>query len=174
MATEGAAVTRATSHPRLFPTQKVGTGTRPGLEAQLAAAGFPEPEPEFVFAPSIGRNWRLDYAWPALKIALEIEGGGFGRYIVITEGYERKRGQSLPIKPGTVIRFGGRHNTGDGLQNDAVKYNRAAILGWLVIRATTTMVRDGIAITELTDAFRARGVELVPPAPPPQTQEATL
>ena len=35
----------------------------------------------------------------------------------------------------------------------------AAILGWLVIRATTTMVRDGDAIRDLVDAFRARGLE---------------
>ena len=46
------------------------------------------------------------------------------------------------------------------MQADCEKYNRAAILGWLVIRATTTAVRDGIAIRDLVDAFKAKGVPL--------------
>lgn len=141
---------------RLFPTRKIGTGKHPSIDEQLAACGFPPPEREYRFARAIGRQWAFDYAWPAHQIALEIEGGGFGRYLVVTSGYERRRGQSIPLKPGTVIRAGGRHNTGEGLQADAFKYNRAAILGWLVIRATTTMVRDGDALRDLADAFQAR------------------
>lgn len=131
------------------------------IDWQLLAAGIPPAETEFRFAASIGRNWAFDHCWPHHKIALEIEGGGFGRYVVITQGHERRKGKSIPIKPGTAIRFGGRHNTGAGLQADAEKYNRAAILGWLVIRATTTMVRDGDAIRDLVDAFHARGIHSV-------------
>jgi hypothetical protein len=42
------------------------------------------------------------------------------------------------------------------MQEDCIKYTQAAILGWLVVRATTTMIRDGIAITLLEAAFDAR------------------
>lgn len=31
------------------------------------------PDREHVFCP--GRNWRIDFAWPALRLAVEIEGG---------------------------------------------------------------------------------------------------
>lgn len=145
--------------PNLFPLRKVAEKL-PAIEVQMRERGLPEPEQEYPFANSIGRKWKFDYAWPTPRIAFEVEGGGFGRYIVITSGHERRRGQSIPIKPGTAIRFGGRHNTGEGLQADAEKYNRAAILGWCVIRATTTMIRDGEAIRDLLDAFTARGVQL--------------
>jgi hypothetical protein len=151
---------RAAGQSQLFPTRKAAGNKRPSIEDQLAATGLPVPEPEFQFALSIGRKWAFDFAWPEHRIALEIEGGGFGRYLVVTSGHERRRGQTIPIPPGTIIRAGGRHNTGDGLQNDAIKYNRAAILGWLVVRATTTMVRDGEAIRDLVDAFKARGVHI--------------
>lgn len=138
-------------HPSLFATRRSGT-QRPVIEEQMTAAGLPEPEMEYLFAAPIGRRWRFDYAWPALRIALEIEGAVFGRAI---------KGED-----GKVYRVGGRHSTGAGLQNDAFKYNRAAILGWLVVRATTTMVRDGHAIAELVDAFKARGVRAVVPVVP--------
>jgi hypothetical protein len=156
-------VTRARRVPgqdRLFAMAKAPAKKFGNIEHQMELAGISEPHTEFQFAAHIGRNWAFDYAWLDPRIALEIEGGGFGRYVVIEAGHERRKGKSIPIKPGTAIRFGGRHNTGAGLQADAEKYNRAAILGWLVIRATTTMVRDGDAIRDLVDAFRARGLEV--------------
>lgn len=143
-------MTARAGHPSLFATRKLGE-RQPLIEEQITASGLPEPETEYAFAALLGRRWRFDYAWPALRIALEIEGAVFGRAI---------KGED-----GKVYRVGGRHSTGAGLQNDAFKYNRAAILGWLVVRATTTMVRDGHAICELVDAFKARGVTAVAPAP---------
>jgi len=141
----------------LFPLRKP-TKPKTPLQQQIADAGLPEPEQEYRFAPE--RKWAFDFCWPPQRIALEIEGGGFGRYLVITSGYERRKGQSIPIKPGTVIRAGGRHNTGEGMQADAEKYSWAAILGWCVVRATTTMVRDGEAIELLRQAFRQRGKDV--------------
>jgi hypothetical protein len=43
------------------------------------------------------------------------------------------------------------------MQADCEKYSWAAILGYTVIRATTTMIRDGIAITLIEAAFREKG-----------------
>jgi hypothetical protein len=146
----------AAGQAALFATKRVNERPAP-LELQMQAAGIPAWEPEFAFHPV--RKWAFDYAWPPWKVALEQEGGGFGRLIVITSGYERRKGKSIPITAGTRVRVGGRHNTGEGMQEDCIKYNAAAVLGWLVIRVTTTMVRDGLALEELQRAFKARGLE---------------
>jgi hypothetical protein len=45
------------------------------------------------------------------------------------------------------------------MENDIEKYNRAAILGWLVLRATTRQIRDGEAIRDVRAAFVAKGLE---------------
>jgi very-short-patch-repair endonuclease len=126
------------------------------IEAQLEAAHLPAFETEWQFCE---RRWRFDYAWPFFRLALEIEGGAHGRLIVINSGYERRKGRSIPIPPGTRIRVGGRHQTGPGMENDIEKYNRAAILGWLVLRATTRQIRDGEAIRDVRAAFVAKGLE---------------
>lgn len=148
---------RVIGQSKLFALARRGQPEEPPIEDAMRAAGLPTPEVEYIFAPD--RLWRFDYAWPPFRLALEIEGGVFGRLIIVTSGYERRNGKSIPLEPGTRLRLGGRHNDGAGLQGDCEKYNRAAILEWMVIRATTTMVRDGHAITALREAFVARGLE---------------
>lgn len=56
------------------------------------------------------RKWKFDFAFPAVKIAVEYEGGIF------------------------MQRSG--HNSHTGIQRDIDKYNRAQALGWKVIRCT--------------------------------------
>lgn len=56
------------------------------------------------------RRWRFDFAIPALKIAIEYEGGIF------------------------LAKSG--HNTSKHYTKDTDKYNRAVVLGWRVIRVT--------------------------------------
>lgn len=125
------------------------------IEEQLEAAGLPAPSTEYLFAREIGRRWAFDFAWPSLRLAVEIEGAAFGRVIRVFSGVEHRRGAQIPISNKT-IRVGGRHNTGQGMQADCEKYSWAAILGWTVVRATTTMVRDGQAIELVREAFRRR------------------
>lgn len=55
------------------------------------------------------RKWRFDYAIPAYKIAVEVEGG---------------------------VWTGGRHVRPQGFLGDIEKYNTAALLGWRVFRTT--------------------------------------
>lgn len=143
--------------PNMFALRKVGQAEQAPIVEKMRAAGLPLPEDEYAFAKLIGRNWRFDFAFPPFKVAVEIDGGNFGRYIVIQQGYERKRGQSIPIKPGTPIRVGGRHATGQGMAGDAEKLNEAQILGWIVVRVSTTDIRDGRAIDPIVRAMKARG-----------------
>lgn len=75
--------------------------------------GIPVPQTEYRFDGS--RKWRFDLAWPDQKIALEIEGG---------------------------VWTGGRHNRGSGFVKDIEKYNRAACLGWRVLRTVPQELRD--------------------------------
>lgn len=98
---------------------------------QLRAAGLPEPEQEFKFAPN--RRYRFDLAWPACSLALEISGGTWGV---------------------------GGHSTGQGIQRDYEKLNLAVVLGWRVLQADATMVRDGRAlrwVERALEAARANG-----------------
>ena len=92
---------------------------------QIKTKQLPEPSREFKFLPT--RRFRFDFAYPDLKIAVEIEGGSW---------------------------TGGRHTTGSGFRKDCEKYNLAALTGWKVFRFTTDMVRDGIGITILETAIK--------------------
>lgn len=62
---------------------------------------------EYRFHPD--RLWRFDYAIPALRIAIEIDGG---------------------------IWINGRHNRASGYLGDMEKFNAAATLGWVVLKFT--------------------------------------
>ena len=57
-----------------------------------------------------GRKFSFDFAWPDLKIAVEIEG---------------------------LTHSGGRHQRREGYTKDAEKYNMATLLGWRVLRYTS-------------------------------------
>jgi len=73
----------------------------------LEVRGLPRPEREWKFDAK--RRWRFDYAWAQQMIALEVEGG---------------------------VWTGGRHTRGAGFLKDIEKYNRAAVLGWRLLRVT--------------------------------------
>ena len=89
-------------------------------------AGLPEPVPEYTFAKP--RRWRFDYAWPLVKLALEVDGG------VWTQG---------------------RHTRGAGKIADMEKLSEAAILGWRVLYAVPDDLRNGVALGRV---MRALGV----------------
>lgn len=97
----------------------------PGFTVVCKSLGLPEPTPEYVFAPP--RKWRLDWAWPADKIAVEVEGGAW---------------------------IGGRHTRGAGYVKDMEKYNTAALLGWLLLRVTPQQISSGVAFGLLERAFK--------------------
>jgi very-short-patch-repair endonuclease len=101
--------------------------------AQLVGkmAGLPKPQEEVQFAAP--RKWRFDFAWPELRIALEVEGG---------------------------IWTNGRHSRGSGMKRDMEKYNTAASMGWLVFRVTPDAVYSPTALKLVNQAYVARRKEL--------------
>jgi len=90
---------------------------------------LPVPIPEFEFS---NRKFRFDYAFPNVKLAVEIEGGAYARTIKC-----HSCGQVVKVKSkkgGLVpFRFGGGHN-GSRFESDREKYNLAIELGWVVLR----------------------------------------
>lgn len=93
---------------------------------QLSRAGLPAPERELRFHPA--RKWRLDFAWPAALVAVEIDGGTWAQ---------------------------GRHTRGRGYEADCEKAAEAALAGWMVLRVTGGQVRSGQALDWLSRALSA-------------------
>jgi hypothetical protein len=48
----------------------------------------------------------------------------------------------------------GRHVTGKGFEGDARKYNKAALLGWRVLRFTRSMIASGEAVRDIAEALK--------------------
>ena len=91
--------------------------------------GLEKPVTEHRFHPE--RKWRFDFAWPAWRVALEVEGG---------------------------VWTGGRHTRGAGFVKDMEKYNAATCLGWRFLRVqpkdlctvqTVNMVKEVMAYDKL-------------------------
>jgi len=84
------------------------------------AMNIPLPQREFAFYPT--RRWRFDFAWPELKICVEVEG-------VVGDGI-------------------GRHQTAKGFESDCEKYNQAVLLGWKLLRFTQSQIKSLMAIEQ--------------------------
>ena len=96
----------------------MSSGLEAWMERDLRIIGAPEWVREYRFAPP--RRWRFDFAWPDLKVAVEIEGG-------------------------IHIRGRGSHTSVARYTADCEKYNAATMAGWRVLRFTSAMLRDGTA-----------------------------
>ena len=84
------------------------------------AFGLPKPIPEHQFHPT--RKWRLDWAWPEHRVAIEVDGGIWVR---------------------------GAHGRGTGIVRDQEKGREAAALGWRILRCqpkelTTPPILDAL------------------------------
>jgi very-short-patch-repair endonuclease len=85
----------------------------------LKAEGLPRPdEREFKFHPD--RRWRVDFVYPSIMLAVEIEGGEW---------------------------INGRHNR--ALAKDAEKYNELTLAGYKLLRFTGSMLKNGLAMSQL-------------------------
>lgn len=86
-------------------------------------------EKEYRFCPE--RKWRFDYAIPEKMLAIEIEGG--------------------------VWQYG-RHNRAGGFLKDMEKYNKAAELGWRILRFTPDQITTTRAINTIRKALEKKEV----------------
>jgi very-short-patch-repair endonuclease len=91
----------------------------------LANLDLPMPVPEYKFHPT--RKWRIDFAWPGLMLAVELEG---------------------------AIWTGGRHTRGAGVLNDMEKYNALTAMGWLLLRFDGRAVMTGRAASDTAALVR--------------------
>ncbi|MDF3837132.1 hypothetical protein P3W85_29875 [Cupriavidus basilensis] len=102
----------------------VGSAGEEVFALHVKAAGLIAPEREYRF--DAVRKWRFDFAWPARRLAVEVEGGTWS---------------------------GGRHTRGAGYKADLEKYNAAATQGWTVLRFTTGQVKTGEALAVVLAAM---------------------
>lgn len=93
-------------------TQSSGERMFETLWTQIAGRSAPEPVTELRFHPV--RRWRFDFAWPDVRVAVEVDGG--------------------------VYTYG-RHNRPGGFAQDCEKINAAQSLGWVVFRVTPSDLR---------------------------------
>ena len=84
-------------------------------------------EMEYKFHPT--RKWRFDYAFPSLRVAVEIDGG---------------------------VWTYGRHNRASGYINDMAKFNEAAAMGWTVLKFTPEEKFTAAALETIGRALEAR------------------
>lgn len=98
----------------------------PIFVALVKREGLAAPVQEYQFAKP--RRWRMDYAWPAHRVALEVEGG---------------------------VWTGGRHTRAIGFLRDMEKYNEAALRGWKVLRTTPSELLSEETIALLVRAMAA-------------------
>lgn len=69
---------------------------------------------EWEFCPN--RTWRSDFAYPQYKLLIEVEGGTWLK--------------------------GKGHVSGKIYSDNCWKYNEASLMGWVLLRYTTDMIRD--------------------------------
>jgi very-short-patch-repair endonuclease len=100
------------------------------LRVQLRGVGLPQPRAEYRFHHT--RHWRLDFAWPEVKLALEVEGG---TYMTTASG----------------------HRSISGLARDLAKYNELACAGWLLLRVRPEQLEleSGEALRLIERAYEA-------------------
>lgn len=74
-------------------------------------------EREYLFHPT--RKWRFDFAWPGLKIAVEADGGIYGK------------GKPCPTCKRKPV---AGHGSIQKILRDMEKLNNAQAIGWIVLR----------------------------------------
>lgn len=104
----------------------------------MQAHKLPLPVREHRFKP--GRRWRFDFAWPDIKLAVEVEG---------TTSYGKNKNGTMKL---------GRHQTATGVAADCEKYNEAVLLGWAVLRFTQKQINSGNAVEVIRRQLEKVGV----------------
>lgn len=105
------------------------TAAEDTLALQLRIDDLPEPMREYQACPE--RRFRWDFAWPDLRVLVEVQGGIW------------RKG-------------GGAHSRPSNIERDVAKAQLAALHGWVVCPVTTDEVRSGEAVKTIARVLRAR------------------
>lgn len=97
------------------------------LVVELLRAGLGGFERNYRFDPR--RRWEMDFAWPAARVAIEVQGGLHSR---------------------------GAHVRPEGYTRDARKARRALLMDWKVFPCTAACVRDGSIVADVETALELR------------------
>lgn len=84
-----------------------------GYLLRAIAPDLPDPVTEYRFHPT--RRWRMDFAWPAHQVAVELQGGLWTH---------------------------GAHTRPAGVQRDMEKHNAATLAGWRLLYFSTDMLTN--------------------------------
>lgn len=110
-----------------------GSHLEDSLAWQIRAAGLPEPVRQAQLIPD--RKFLWDFAWPAARLAVEVQGG--------------------------IWRTGG-HTTGAGVTRDCEKAALILIAGWRPLSVTADHVRTGRALSWIETLLRDVGAHCGP------------
>ena len=125
-----------TSNTPNTPKHKKTSKGETALAFQLSLLNIEQPVREHAFVSD--RKWRFDFAWPSLKMAVEVEG-------VIHYGTNPDGSRKTS-----------RHQTSQGYFNDCDKYNRAALEGWTVLRYTQKHISNGSALEQIELLYKKK------------------
>lgn len=95
--------------------------------ARLRAAQCDPEAREYQFAAP--RRWRFDFAWPSIRLAVEVQGG---------------------------VWSGGRHVRPAGFSAECERRNAAALAGWCVLEYTADAIHSGRAAQEVAAVVASR------------------
>ncbi len=88
------------------------------LLLQMKAIGL---QPEQQYRPWQERRFKYDFAFPALRLLIDVQGGTW---------IKKKTG----------------HSSGSGMRDDAIKHGLAALSGYRVLLFTSDMISNGVAL----------------------------
>jgi very-short-patch-repair endonuclease len=95
------------------------------LALHIRAQRLPAPVREFL--PIEGRRFRIDFAWPDRRIALEVQGGNWS---------------------------GGRHTRAGALNAEYEKVNLLVLAGWRVLLVSPEHIQRGQALAWLRELLK--------------------
>lgn len=105
------------------------------------AADMPAPVAEY--APIKERRWRCDFAWAAEKVAVELDGGGYGQLVTCQQCGAAVRARKKDGSAGALLRIPyPSHYNEDGHERDNEKSNALTLEGWLVLRFTSRQLEN--------------------------------
>lgn len=121
----------------------------------LRGVGLPEPEQQYRFDPS--RRWRIDFAWPAVMLAVELDGGTQGRPVTCHQCGCRVRAMKKGGKLGRELRIGGGHSRGDSHRAQYEKQNALIRAGWVLLRYDSQQLREDtpVVLNEILETYQA-------------------